>query len=183
LYFRNVTLVPVLHLFPIWQTKSAPSPSFTNAPCVSGAGPRVNRKRSTPTSTPPSDSSAPEPARPAALRARSPCRRPASPWPRRSCPRSSEPQLRRRRRFHFRFPSSALPCDVQLETRNLKLQTVSDSCVLHFRPYLAGPACYLLFNQGSYLRSSSQGTWMEELRAHLRCADSQSAPTSMEETL
>jgi hypothetical protein len=38
-------------------------------------------------------------------------------------------------------------------------------------PYLAGPAQTIATdNEGPYLRSSSQGTWMEELRAHLRCA-------------
>jgi len=64
--------------------------------------------------------------------------------------------------------------------RNLKPEN-DTAFVLHFRPYLAGPARCAQSNQGPYLRSSSQGTWMEELRAHPRCADSQSAPTSSKE--
>jgi len=37
--------------------------------------------------------------------------------------------------------------------------------------YLAGPAQNIATdNEGPYLRSSSQGAWMEELRAHQRCA-------------
>ena len=50
-YFGNLTIPRALHRIPIWQTNSVPSPSFTSAFFVSGAGPRINHSSSTPAST------------------------------------------------------------------------------------------------------------------------------------
>jgi len=45
--------------------------------------------------------------------------------------------------------------------------------MLCFRAYLAGPVRRPIgatYNEGPYLRPSSQRSWMEEMRAHQRCA-------------
>jgi hypothetical protein len=83
LYFRNSTFAPIWHQIQLWQTKRAPSPSFTIALFASGDGPRINAKLTTPPLTPPSCSSAPALAPLALDRRRSFCRRPVSrPLPR-----------------------------------------------------------------------------------------------------
>src|SRR5271155_3924565 len=52
--------------------------------------------------------------------------------------------------------------------------------MLLFLPYLAGPPRRLIsapptmsdYNEGPYLRPSSQGSWMEAMRAHRKCVPS-----------
>ncbi len=51
--------------------------------------------------------------------------------------------------------------------------------VLNSPPYLAGPARSTAVQSGTLPTILLAGPWMEELRAHLRCADSASAPTSI----